>query len=132
MIIDEMNFLQYYVPLLLTPMLLETSTFSVNVLCRIIFCAFLFFFCIDAILICSTYSLQVQDLHSITPDSFLEVSGGVIHPLSYQQVGWSFLFLLSKRYSKILEVLFIYFFSYLCSMNKRKHTNTHARNLGIW
>ncbi|KAI8534554.1 hypothetical protein RHMOL_Rhmol10G0098800 [Rhododendron molle] len=28
---------------------------------------------------------QVQDLHSITPDSFLEVSGAVIHPLSYQQ-----------------------------------------------
>lgn len=31
--------------------------------------------------------LQVQDLHSITPDHFLEVSGGIIHPLSYQQVG---------------------------------------------
>jgi len=29
---------------------------------------------------------QVQDLHSITPDHFLEVSGAVIHPLSYQQV----------------------------------------------
>ncbi|GAB4827970.1 Protease Do-like 7 [Ancistrocladus abbreviatus] len=27
----------------------------------------------------------VQDLHSITPDNFLEVSGAVIHPLSYQQ-----------------------------------------------
>jgi len=32
--------------------------------------------------------LQVQDLHSITPDRFLEVSGAVIHRLSYQQVGW--------------------------------------------
>lgn len=32
--------------------------------------------------------LQVQDLHSITPDYFLEVSGAVIHPLSYQQVCW--------------------------------------------
>ncbi|EXC20661.1 Protease Do-like 7 [Morus notabilis] len=27
----------------------------------------------------------VQDLHSITPDYFLEVSGAVVHPLSYQQ-----------------------------------------------
>ncbi|MCD7456384.1 serine protease, partial [Datura stramonium] len=32
-----------------------------------------------------TVELLVQDLHSITPDSFLEVSGAVIHPLSYQQ-----------------------------------------------
>ncbi|KAI8534548.1 hypothetical protein RHMOL_Rhmol10G0098800 [Rhododendron molle] len=29
--------------------------------------------------------LMVQDLHSITPYSFLEVSDAVIHPLSYQQ-----------------------------------------------
>ncbi|XWS75557.1 hypothetical protein CRYUN_Cryun01aG0100500 [Craigia yunnanensis] len=29
--------------------------------------------------------LLVQDLHSITPGHFLEVSGAVIHPLSYQQ-----------------------------------------------
>lgn len=29
---------------------------------------------------------QVQDLHSITPSYFLEVSGAIIHPLSYQQV----------------------------------------------
>ncbi|KAF6138934.1 hypothetical protein GIB67_025663 [Kingdonia uniflora] len=28
---------------------------------------------------------KVQDLHSITPNFFLEVSGAVIHPLSYQQ-----------------------------------------------
>ncbi|KAG9130911.1 hypothetical protein Leryth_006685 [Lithospermum erythrorhizon] len=32
-----------------------------------------------------TVNLMVQDLHSITPDHFLEVSGAVIHPLSYQQ-----------------------------------------------
>ncbi|CAH8325556.1 unnamed protein product [Eruca vesicaria subsp. sativa] len=32
-----------------------------------------------------TVSVSVQDLHSITPDHFLEVSGAVIHPLSYQQ-----------------------------------------------
>lgn len=30
-------------------------------------------------------NLLVQDLHSITPDHFLEISGAVIHPLSYQQ-----------------------------------------------
>ncbi|CAN6469947.1 unnamed protein product [Victoria cruziana] len=29
--------------------------------------------------------LHVQDLHSITPSYFLEVSGAIIHPLSYQQ-----------------------------------------------
>ncbi|CAH8386210.1 unnamed protein product [Eruca vesicaria subsp. sativa] len=32
-----------------------------------------------------TVNVSVQDLHSITPDHFLEVSGAVIHPLSYQQ-----------------------------------------------
>ncbi|PNY07685.1 protease Do-like 7-like protein [Trifolium pratense] len=30
-------------------------------------------------------TILVQDLHSITPNYFLEVSGAVIHPLSYQQ-----------------------------------------------
>ncbi|CAM0944558.1 unnamed protein product [Alopecurus aequalis] len=33
----------------------------------------------------STLKLKVEDLHSITPNHFLEVSGAVIHPLSYQQ-----------------------------------------------
>ncbi|KAH7846154.1 hypothetical protein Vadar_010545 [Vaccinium darrowii] len=32
-----------------------------------------------------TVDLMVHDLHSITPDSFLEISGAVIHPLSHQQ-----------------------------------------------
>uniref|UniRef100_A0A2C9WK14 PDZ domain-containing protein n=1 Tax=Manihot esculenta TaxID=3983 RepID=A0A2C9WK14_MANES len=32
-----------------------------------------------------TINIVVQDLHSITPNHFLEVSGAVIHPLSYQQ-----------------------------------------------
>ncbi|CAI9282702.1 unnamed protein product [Lactuca saligna] len=32
-----------------------------------------------------TVQLKVEDLHSITPNHFLEVSGAVIHPLSYQQ-----------------------------------------------
>ncbi|KAK4490538.1 hypothetical protein RD792_001220 [Penstemon davidsonii] len=32
-----------------------------------------------------TVDLTVQDLHSVTPDHFLEVSGAVMHPLSYQQ-----------------------------------------------
>ncbi|KAL7101655.1 hypothetical protein ACP275_08G067900 [Erythranthe tilingii] len=32
-----------------------------------------------------TLTLTVQDLHSVTPDHFLEVGGAVIHPLSYQQ-----------------------------------------------
>ncbi|GAQ82286.1 hypothetical protein KFL_001060190 [Klebsormidium nitens] len=32
-----------------------------------------------------TTQLLVQNLHSITPDWFLELSGGVVHPLSYQQ-----------------------------------------------
>ncbi|XP_041998136.1 protease Do-like 7 isoform X1 [Salvia splendens] len=32
-----------------------------------------------------TLDLTVQDLHSVTPRYFLEVSGAIIHPLSYQQ-----------------------------------------------
>ncbi|GKB13081.1 protease Do-like protein 7 isoform X1 [Tanacetum coccineum] len=32
-----------------------------------------------------TVELLVEDLHSITPNYFLKVSGAVIHPLSYQQ-----------------------------------------------
>ena len=29
--------------------------------------------------------IEVQDLHSITPDRYLETGGGIVHPLSYQQ-----------------------------------------------
>ncbi|RLN06776.1 hypothetical protein BBI17_002126 [Phytophthora kernoviae] len=32
-----------------------------------------------------TSTLQVQDLHSITPDRYLEIGGGIVHALSYQQ-----------------------------------------------
>ncbi|TVU28235.1 hypothetical protein EJB05_19744 [Eragrostis curvula] len=32
-----------------------------------------------------TVKLEVEDLHSITPNHFLQISGAVIHPLSYQQ-----------------------------------------------
>lgn len=32
-----------------------------------------------------TTTLSVRDLHSISPSCFLEVSGAVFHPLSYQQ-----------------------------------------------
>lgn len=32
-----------------------------------------------------TLSIKVQDLHSITPDKYLEIGGGILHPLSYQQ-----------------------------------------------
>ncbi|KAH7850696.1 hypothetical protein Vadar_001677 [Vaccinium darrowii] len=32
-----------------------------------------------------TVDLLVQDLHSVTPDYVLDVSGAVMHPLSYQQ-----------------------------------------------
>ncbi|KAJ3692426.1 hypothetical protein LUZ60_012776 [Juncus effusus] len=32
-----------------------------------------------------TVKLKVQDLHSITPNHFMEISGAVIHSLSYQQ-----------------------------------------------
>ncbi|KAG7397892.1 serine protease [Phytophthora boehmeriae] len=32
-----------------------------------------------------TCTLRVQDLHSITPDRYLEIGGGIVHALSYQQ-----------------------------------------------
>jgi len=55
--------------------------------------------------------LQVQDLHSITPDYFLEVSGAVIHPLSYQQVGWTLnLLKIAENFNCLLpQVLWILF-----------------------
>jgi len=33
----------------------------------------------------TTLRIKVQNLHSITPDKYLEVGGGIFHPLSYQQ-----------------------------------------------
>ncbi|TMW56957.1 hypothetical protein Poli38472_002882 [Pythium oligandrum] len=32
-----------------------------------------------------TTELTIQDLHSITPDRYLEIGGGIVHALSYQQ-----------------------------------------------
>ncbi|OWZ24340.1 Pro-apoptotic serine protease nma111 [Phytophthora megakarya] len=32
-----------------------------------------------------TVSINIQDLHSITPDKYLEIGGGIVHALSYQQ-----------------------------------------------
>ncbi|KAG1708577.1 hypothetical protein DVH05_022205 [Phytophthora capsici] len=32
-----------------------------------------------------TATLTIQDLHSITPDRYLEIGGGIVHALSYQQ-----------------------------------------------
>ncbi|KAE9035569.1 Pro-apoptotic serine protease [Phytophthora rubi] len=32
-----------------------------------------------------TTTLSIQDLHSITPDRYLEIGGGIVHALSYQQ-----------------------------------------------
>jgi hypothetical protein len=30
--------------------------------------------------------VDIQDLHKVTPDVFLEMAGGILHSLSYQQV----------------------------------------------
>jgi len=32
-----------------------------------------------------TVIIRGQDLHSVTPDKYLEIGGGILHPLSYQQ-----------------------------------------------
>lgn len=63
----------------------------------------------------------MQDLHSITPDYFLEVSGAIIHPLSYQQVSWTYLeyFL---YFIFLQESLFIWFLS-LESLKEVAHFN---------
>ncbi|MQL80203.1 hypothetical protein Taro_012646 [Colocasia esculenta] len=50
-------------------------------------------------------SMKVQDLHSITPDYFLEVSGAVIHPLSYQQARNFLLFLFAIHFFIFHELL---------------------------
>lgn len=34
---------------------------------------------------CPRRSAQVQDLHAVTPAAMLEVTGGCLHALSYQQ-----------------------------------------------
>ncbi|KAL6960901.1 hypothetical protein U1Q18_038667 [Sarracenia purpurea var. burkii] len=56
-----------------------------------------------------TVDLKVQDLHSISPDYFLEVSGAVIHPLSYQQEE-----LFDSSFAAVLPFLLL-FFGAVCS-----------------
>ena len=47
----------------------------------VLFCCLLLFILLQMVL-----HIPVTDLHSVSPSSFLEVSGGTVHALSYQQV----------------------------------------------
>jgi len=49
--------------------------------------------------------VPVTDLHSVTPSSFLEVSGGTVHALSYQQVSNIIYYRVRRKFGGTVQVL---------------------------